>query len=304
MNPYTYTSEPKDYTFKLLERNSLWTRHSLIFRSGFQAQYLGNGEIYAEYYFPCGIEKAPVAILVHGMGNSSLIPCRMIARTLAVNGIASLIIFLIFHSKRITSEVKKRYPRLSAEEWFESYQVSVTDVHQILDWLQKRPEIDQSGISIVGISFGSFIASIAMALDRRIRSGIFIESGGNSDKITRYSALLRWQYKQSEQQFKDCQHQYQSYLKTVQQKGFENTTADKISYLTDSLTFSGNLRGRPLMMINALFDEMIPKAATRDLWNSLGKPPISWFPATHATIWLWYPWMGPKISSFLTRQVS
>ena len=302
MNPYQYKSNLRDYTFVLQGSNAIWRHYSLSFSSGFETKYLGNKEICAEYYFPIGTVKAPVSILVHGMGDSSIIPCRMIARTLAKKGIASLIIYLVFHARRITSEVKKRYPRLSPEEWFESYQMSVTDVHQILDWVQSRPEIDQSRISIVGISFGSFVASIAMALDKRIKSGVLIESGGNSDKITRFSALLRWQYRQSEQEFQKNQKQYLSYLDSVNQWGFENTEATKISYLTDTLTFANTLRGRPVMMINALWDEIIPKRATHDLWDSLGNPPISWFPATHASIWIWFPLIGPKIAKFLTEQ--
>jgi hypothetical protein len=53
------------------------------------------------------------------------------------------------------------------------------------------------------------------------------------------------------------------------------------------------------MMLNALWDEMIPRVATIDLWEAYGKPIIKWYPATHASIWLWYPLMGPRIAGFL-----
>jgi hypothetical protein len=52
-------------------------------------------------------------------------------------------------------------------------------------------------------------------------------------------------------------------------------------------------------MINALWDQAIPREATDDFWEAAGKPPITWFPATHPTIWLWYPFIRHKIVRFL-----
>jgi dienelactone hydrolase len=228
----------------------------------------------------------------------------MIARTLAKKGIASFILYLIFHTYRVPDSIKGRYPRLTAEEWFENYQISVTDVRQVIDWAQTRPEIDRANIGVVGISLGSFVSGIAMGLDKRIKAGVLVESGGNSDKITRYSWLLRWQYKTDPAEFERNQAVYAQYLAEVQEKGFENVAAAKSSYFTDSMTFSPYLRNRPLMMINALMDEMIPRAATMDLWKSCGKPPIGWYPATHASIWVWYPLIGRRIEKFFKANLA
>lgn len=228
-----------------------------------------------------------------------MIPCKLIAHTLARNGIASFILYLVFHQYRVPDSIKGRYPALTAEEWFESYQLSVTDVRQILDWAESRGEIIQDKVAVVGISFGGFISSIAMALDKRIQTGILIVTGGNSDKITRHSLLLRFQYKSGREEYRNSQESYQQYLNEVAEKGFDNVIAGKSSYLTDPLTFSQYIKNRPLMMINALWDEMIPKTATIDFWKACGKPRITWFPATHASIWLWYPLMGHKITGFL-----
>jgi hypothetical protein len=124
-------------------------------------------------------------------------------------------------------------------------------------------------------------------------------SGGNSDKITTNSFLLRLQYRIREDEYLQNQADYSQYLAEVAEKGFENVIAARSSYLTDPLTFASLIRSRPVLMLNASFDEIIPKLATLDLWESYGKPSIEWYPATHASIWLWYPCMGPKIAGFL-----
>jgi cephalosporin-C deacetylase-like acetyl esterase len=298
-NPYQYTPSNNGINCTLKETTSLWKRYAVDISSAFPSYYLGNTRIRGEYLFPEGKEKAPIVILVHGMGDRSVTPCRMIARTLAGKGIASFILYLIFHTFRVPPSIKGRYPNLTAEEWFESYQVSVIDVCQVVDWISTRPELDQTNICVAGISFGSFISSIAMALDKRIKAGVLIESGGNSDKITRHSFLLRWQYKRDDGEYRRNQESYNQYLSEVAEKGFENVIACKSSYLTDPMTFAIYLRQRPLLMINALFDEMIPRAATIDLWESCGRPPLKWYPATHASLWIWYPFIGPRLAGFL-----
>ena len=132
--------------------------------------------------------------------------------------------------------------------------LSVTDISQVIDWSVNRPEIIQDKIAIVGISFGGFVSSIAMALDKRVKAGIFIVSGGNSDKVTRNSVLLRRLYNIGEEEYRRNQNAYARYLAEVENKGFENVIAGKSGYQTDPLTFSKYLRDRPVLMLNALWD--------------------------------------------------
>jgi hypothetical protein len=65
------------------------------------------------------------------------------------------------------------------------------------------------------------------------------------------------------------------------------------------MTFGHCLQERPVLLLNALWDEYIPREATLDLWEASGKPAIRWFPGTHTTFWLWYPFIRRKISRFL-----
>ena len=110
--------------------------------------------------------------------------------------------------------------------------------------------------------------------------------------------MKNW-YKRTEAEFEEIQSDYAQYLTEVAEKGFENVTPSKNSYLTDPMTFASYLQNRPILMFNALWDEYIPREATLDFWAACGKPTISWFPSTHSTIWLWYPLIQRKITHFL-----
>jgi dienelactone hydrolase len=300
INPYVYSRQNNGVNCCLIKETSGWTRYAVDFTSAFSAKYLGNNKVKGEYFLPRAQGRVPLCIIVHGMGDRSIVPCRLIARTLVKKGIACFILLLVFHRERVTKSVRARYPKLTAEEWFESYQVSVTDIHQVVNWAVTRPEIDHQKIAVTGISFGSFIASIAMALDKRLAAGVLVESGGNSDKITRFSFLLSKVYKSDPEKYRKDQQVYLKYLNEVTERGFEEVDPDKKTFLNDPLTFASLLNKRPLLMINAQFDEMIPRAATEDLWEAVGKPAIKWYPATHASLWLLYPFIGPVLSQFLT----
>ena len=172
---------------------------------------------------------------------------------------------------------------------------------QVIDWAESRAEINAAKIAAVGISFGGINSAIAMGIDKRLKAGVFIVTGGNGPKIgweTRTSDYNKGR-KQTRAGYQKTLNSYMQYLAEVEEKGFERVTPPKQIFLCDPMTFAHHLRQRPVLMINALWDRAIPKEATLDFWKAAGKPPISWLPATHPTIWLWYPLIRGKIIRFL-----
>jgi fermentation-respiration switch protein FrsA (DUF1100 family) len=197
--------------------------------------------------------------------------------------------------------MRKRLPGLSSEEWFEGYRISVINIRQVVDWASGRAEIDRQQIAVVGISLGGLISAIATGIDKRIAAGVLVIAGGNSEEITwkSRSAAIRKQRTCTEAECHDIHSHYPLYLVEVAEKGYDNVSPVKECFLTDAMTFASYLRNRPILMINALWDEVIPRRATLDFWEACGKPTIAWFPSGHATVWLWYPFISRKIGGFL-----
>lgn len=252
--------------------------------------------MHGEYFSPTHGEKFPLAILVHGMGDRSTVPCQMLARDLARQGIASFILYLVFHSSRMPQYIKKKLPYLSSEEWFQGYETSVIDIRQVLDWADASSEIDHNNRAVIGMSLGGFMSAIAMGIDSRINAGIIMLAGGNYPSRT-WHRLLRAKF--TEASLMEEQLQYTQYLANVAEKGIENAPPPLLSYLTDPVTFASRLRNRPMMLVNARWDERIPRQTTIDMWEAFGRPPIRWFPSTHSTIWAFYPLVRKEITVFL-----
>ncbi len=301
MNPYSYENSISEVESRLKKDAPTMLHYEIQFRSALDTVYPENGIVKGEYYQPRVEHKVPLAILVHGMGDLSVIPCKLLAGSLIKQGVACFIPYLTIHSKRIPKAMRAHMPYLNPDEWFQCYRVSIVDIRQIMDWAYSRTELDAVQVAVLGISFGGFVSAIAMGIDKRIKAGVFIVTGGNSNKISWLNGVnqYRKRYIRTEAEHLELQSSYARYLKDVSEKGFENVAPANQSFLTDPLTFAGYLKGRPVLMINARRDKYIPRETVIELWQACGQPAIKWIPSGHSSIWLWYPAIRRSISAFL-----
>lgn len=301
MIPYDYPQIVPHVNLRLQQTTRAWTRYSVDFPVAQPAPYKESNTAYGEYFRPNTDGNVPLVVLSHGWGDRSVFPCKLLARALVKRGIASFVLYLAFHSRRLPEVIRNRLPDLTDEEWFRGYQMSVIDIRQIIDWAIDIEGISTEHIAVTGLSLGGFISAIAMGIDKRIKAGVLLVTGGNSAKIAQMCRVntFRKRYKRSEAEYNEIQSCYAQYLVEVAEKGLANVTPVRRSFLTDPMTFAHLLRQRPLLMINALWDECIPKEATIDFWEACGKPNISWYPGTHSSIWLWYPLILKQITNFI-----
>ena len=238
MNPYDYRrSNIPEVKLIPKKTTSNYLRYSVEFPSAFRSVYPENSMVRGEYYQPRVNHRTPLAILVHGMGDHSILPCKLIAKTLLKQGIACFILYLTIHSKRLPEAIRNHYPYLTSDEWFQSYQISVIDIRQVVDWAYHRDDLDESRIATLGISFGGFVSAIAMGVDTRINVGVFIVTSANSSKMNWLSkaGIYRKRYPQTEVEYRETQDAYAAYLGEVSEKGFESVIPAKQSFLTDPM---------------------------------------------------------------------
>lgn len=306
VNPYAYTKNTLAFNLQPARQNRVWRQDRVTFPVVSPSRFPGGDIACGELFRPLSNSRAPLTILVHGWGDRSAVPMQMMARALAGRGINSFVLYLPYHYRRLTRELKKQGSHLTMDEWFTGYQVTVTDIRHIIDWAETVSEINQRQIAIIGLSMGGFAGSIAMGIDPRISGGVFIVSGGNGGKIAQLSKFttFRKEYHVPAAEYEQRQKNYLEYVAEVSERGWENVVPGEKSYLTDSLTYAYQLRNRPVLMINALWDEFIPREATLDFWEACGKCRLVWLPATHSTIWVWYPLILKQIHSFLEHTFS
>ncbi len=161
-------------------------------------------------------------------------------------------------------------------------------------------------ISIIGISLGSMFSIMAMALDKRIEKGVFILSGGDHSIITWKSPVmykLREIYKKKNITRESCQKAraiLNPFIESVKEcKNPFDIKSNIICLYFDPLSFAPLIEPERVLMINGLFDFIIPRQATLRLHRALGKPKIIWFPTDHLYLYVFRNKIISYIKSFL-----
>jgi pimeloyl-ACP methyl ester carboxylesterase len=305
INPFIYTAGSPDFDLRLVRQNAHWRHYQVSFPVVSSDCYPGGETARGEYFEPIATSPAPLVIMIHGWGDHSVLPFKWMLAGFLKRGFACFILYQPFHASRLPEQMKSRLNNLTPDEWMTSYQVAVTDIRRIIDWAERNNHIEDSQIAVMGISLGGFVASMAMGVDRRIKAGIFIVSGGNTGKIMQTNKIsgFRKSTRLPLARYQQNQTNYFRYLDEIAEKGFENVPPVEPFFHIDPLTYAPMLKSRPVLMINALWDEVIPLAASREFQHACGDCELLVFPATHAGIWIWYPIIVHRINKFLEAVV-
>lgn len=300
-NPYEYTAS-QAVTLSILSTGGL-RRLAIGFKNppGIELPVRNTTGI---CYLPNSDSKPPLVIIAHGVGDTSAVPCHLLARALARTGVAGLVLHLPIHSRRLDPDLKKRLYRLTREEWFELYRISVVNIRQVLDWATCRSEIDAAKLGIAGVSFGGYIAAIALGLDSRLKAGAILLSAGNLGKLAWSRSSRRFgKWDVSEEIFKREQTEYFKYVDSVSKQGFERVPPSQPAYPFDPYTFAAAIRNKPTLFVNALWDEYFPREAAREFGEAAGCPQQLWLPTGHATAWLFYPLIRNRVINLFQRSL-
>lgn len=288
-NPYIYHGSG-DFKLEPVNGAGAFKKFEVSFTSACPTDYSHLDTVTGEYCLPDTDSKPPLVLLVHGVGDTSTIPCRLLSGALAKSGIASLTLTMPIHSRRLPAEMKKDFYQLSAQDWFNLYRISVINIRQALDWAESRRELDSRHMGIAGISFGGYVSAIALGVEQRLRAGALLFTGGNLEKLARTRSSRKYaRYDVTEELYRKNQSRYMAYVAEVAARGFENVSPPQLGYLFDPYTFTPELKTKPLLMMNARWDEYFPRDAVTDFWQASGKPRQVWLPSGHASAWLFYP---------------
>lgn len=142
----------------------------------------------------------------------------------------------------------------------ERFRVTVIDIRRLVDWLQERPEIDPERIGIVGFSMGTLIAANVLGNDDRLSAGVLMMGGANPEDIfascggragaVRENAIERlgWSLER-----------YRAFFAELFHSG-------------NPARYAGRYDPSKILMIDAYYDDCIPKSSRDALWHALGQP--------------------------------
>lgn len=130
---------------------------------------------------------------------------------------------------------------------------TVFDLRRAVDFIETREELDPDRIGYYGISLGGIIGTIFCSVEERIGVPVIVLAGGNLNLMFGKDAL----------------------------------SGDTRNYLSiiDPINYVAKISPRPLLMINAENDDVVPPITSKLLFKAAKKPKeIIWYPAKHHDI--------------------
>lgn len=204
---------------------------------------------------PKNVKKpVPVILLLHGAGDDKNVDYIAYGNDfLLKNGYAVFRIDISKHGDRKEDEYDLSFTG-KTRYWSRSIITqTVFDLRRAVDFIETRPELDATKIGYLGISLGGITGTIFCGVEKRVKVPVIVLAGGQLNLMFESKALSA---------------DAKDYTSIIEPKNFVKEIAP-----------------RPLLMINAENDDIIPPMMSKLLYKEAKKPKnIIWYPAKHHTI--------------------
>ena len=193
----------------------------------------------------------PTVILMHGYGDRKTVDYIEAGHTYLLDaGYAVLRLDISNHGDRVKYDYDFDLTG-SYRYWTRDIITqTVFDLRRAIDFIYTHEELDNERIGYFGISLGGIIGTILCSVDDRVKVPVIVLAGGGLHFMFGMDALS--------DEIKD-------YLSII-----------------DPINFVEMISPRPLLMINAERDDVIPPVMSKLLYKSAKKPKeIIWYPTKH-----------------------
>ena len=295
---YDYDRADFDVSPTPCERSAAFVRKRLEYDSLAPSRHPEADGVVAHLFESHERRSVRPVIFLHGMGKYSYKPLLAFPRKLAERGVPSVFLTLPLHFERAPkgAEGGQTYMFDDLDDTLRNFRQAVVDVRSCLDFMEDEGFV-ADGFTLLGISFGGMIATIAMGVDKRIQNAVLCVTGGNLMHILWHSIMTRGLRSQGkEAAICDCgrnrcrrrRRGYREYLNSLDSpEDLDRMEPPMSCFWFDPLTFARFIRGREVVMYNAMFDPIVPHRASHELWEELGCPERHFMLCEHNTIVLY-----------------
>jgi uncharacterized protein len=198
----------------------------------------------------------PAVILLAGSGgHKDTDYVRIASNMFSTMGYATLSIDAQYHGERSKPGKSGDIHLIGKDDMRDAWIQTVVDLRRAVDFLVSRRNIDTSNLGYLGFSQGGMIGGTFIGVEPRIKAACLAIPGGGFYEEGKKRGLV--------------------------------TPENDVQFLanakmTDPMYFLGQFSPRPLLVLSAKKDELIPKSMTDALYNAAKDPKgIKWYNSGH-----------------------
>jgi cephalosporin-C deacetylase-like acetyl esterase len=196
----------------------------------------------------------PVIILMHGLGDRKTVDYVEVGNKYLLDaGYAVLRLDISNHGDRFKYDYD--FDLTDGYRYWTRGMITQTvfDLRRAIDFIQTRNELDPQRVGYFGISLGGIIGTLFCSVDDGVKVPVIVLAGGNLNLMFGKKAL-------------------------------SEDTKDFLSII-DPINFVAMISPRPLLMINAENDDVVPPITSKLLFKAAKEPKkIIWYPTKHHDI--------------------
>ncbi|MHC4324196.1 MAG: alpha/beta hydrolase family protein [Planctomycetota bacterium] len=235
----------------------------------------GTENIKLEFYVQKKPGKFPTVLVLPISGGIDF-SVRGFARLFASNGFNCAVV----HNRHVDLDDTK-----TAEEVENYFRQTVLDNRQILDYLVEREQVDSDRLGCLGLSLGGIRASMIAGVDERLKCTVIGLAGGSIADINLLSD------KKEIREYKE-----ELIEMGISSEIIHTELSDKV--ITDPLKLAQYTDAGGVLMFTAMFDRVIPRKCSDQLWQAMGKPEVVYLLSGHYSSFLYLPYAERKSLSF------
>lgn len=242
-----------------------FTHRRFAFPSPLPSPHERNNQVWCDYYEPVSGRKAPAILVLHSLGVIAAHKEHDVCRAAARSGMSALLMTLPYHMARSSPGAGvDKFLSGDVDQTVAAFRQANADALRAVEWLASQPRVDAERMGIVGLSIGALVSVRAMANEPRLKFGVLIVGGGGLKELMEES-FIGGRVK------REIVRRRLNFL-------FAFIKLQEI----DPLRYAPQLRDRRILMIDGIYDTVMPPAAARRLWDALDRPSIVWIPTGHA----------------------
>ncbi|NQU52547.1 MAG: acetylxylan esterase [Bacteroidetes bacterium] len=196
----------------------------------------------------------PVIVLLHGKGDRKTVDYIEFGNDLLLkSGYAVFRIDISNHGDRIENDFDFDLTGDTKYRTREIITQTVFDLRRAVDFIESKKELNAEKIGFLGISLGGITGTIFCGVDKRVKVPVLVLAGGQLNLMFGKKAL--------------------------------STETKDFTSIIEPKNYVEQISPRPLLMLNAENDDIIPPMMSKLLYKKANKPKeIIWYPAKHHTI--------------------